>query len=262
MEAQFITDIKDNVVYQILHHPKKKNALTPDLLEQLDDNLNQLSRKDNIRCLVIRGAGEQMFSSGYDIGAIPVADSDAPDQKPPDPLLNALQAVKDFPYPTIAMLNGHAFGAGFNLSVCCDIRIARTGVKVCMPPAKLGVAYHPEGLQQFIEAFGMGTTKEIFYTADIFQGRDLLTKGLVNHIVSPEDLDSFTHEYASKIAGNAPLSLKTMKKIMLLFEHDMNLGQADQDEAEKWVAGCFASSDLKEGQKAFMEKRKPKFTGV
>ena len=108
-------------------------------------------------------------------------------QETPEALLLGLDAIKKFPYPTIAMLNGDAFGAGLNLCACCDIRVAADDIRIGMTPARIGVAYHPKGIQQFIEAFGIARTKEIFYTANIFRGKELLRKGLVDrlmHVIS------------------------------------------------------------------------------
>jgi enoyl-CoA hydratase len=236
-------------------------SLTPKLLMDLHMTLKEFAKNDGIRCVVIRGSGDKVFSSGYDITAIPVTPVHDMKQKTPDILIHALDTLKNFPYPTIAMLNGHAFGAGFNLCACCDIRLAAEDIKMGMTPARLGVAYHPEGIQQFIEAFGMAVTKEIFYTADIFKGKALLRKGLVNHMIPRCDLETFTHSYAQKITQNAPLSLKGIKKVIAMFEKDMALPSSNLQEADQIMQQCFQSDDLKEGQIAFMEKRIPKFTG-
>ncbi|MFA5902479.1 MAG: enoyl-CoA hydratase-related protein [Desulfobacula sp.] len=261
MDQRLIIERKGFVACLTLHHPEKRNALTPELLRAIQINLETFSKKDDVRCVVIRGSGDTVFSSGYDIAAIPVGQSPGMRQETPEVLLGALEAVKKFPYPTIAMLNGHAFGAGFNLCACCDIRIAAGDVRMGMTPARLGVAYHPDGIQQFIEAFGMARTKEIFYTAQTFQGQDLLQKGLVNHLVPRADLEAFTLAYAEKITRNAPLSLKGIKNIIGLFEKNTALNPADLEAADQWIQTCFQSNDLKEGRAAFMEKRTPEFTG-
>jgi enoyl-CoA hydratase/carnithine racemase len=159
------------------------------------------------------------------------------------------------------MLNGHAFGAGFNLCACCDIRIAADDVKLGMTPVRIGVAYPPEGIQQFIEAFGISRTKEIYFTTHTFQGRELLQKGLVDYLVPKPDLEEFTHTYAQKITRNAPLSLKCIKNIISMFENDLALNHQNMEKADRLMQKCFQSDDLKEGQAAFLERRAPKFTG-
>jgi len=256
-----LVEIKDFIAFLTINYPEKRNALTPELLTDIHKNLEAFSKNDDVRCVVIRGFGNKVFSSGYDISAIPVAPLSGKRQETPDTLLQAFDTIKDFAYPTIAMLNGHAFGAGFNLCACCDIRIAADDIKLRMTPARLGVAYHPKGIQQFIEAFGIARTKEIFYTATIFQGKALLQKGLVDYMLPRADLEEFTHAYAKKITQNAPLSLKGIKKIISYFENDMALNQKKLNKADQLIQKCFQSDDLKEGQAAFLEKRVPCFKG-
>ncbi len=256
-----LVEKKGFIAFLTINYPEKRNALTPELLKDVHKNLEVFSKNDDVRCVVIKGQGSKVFSSGYDISAIPVAPLSGARQKTPGTLLKALDSIKNFPYPTIAMLNGHAFGAGFNLCACCDIRIAADDIKLGMTPARIGVAYHPKGIQQFIEAFGIARTKEIFYTATIFQGKALLQKGLVDYMIPRQDLEEFTHTYAKKITQNAPLSLKGIKKIITMFENDMTLKQENLDAADQLLQKCFQSHDLKEGQAAFLEKRVPGFTG-
>jgi enoyl-CoA hydratase/carnithine racemase len=261
IEDLLLIEIEDFIAFLTIHHPEKRNALTPELLMAIHTNLEAFSANADIRCVVISGSGNKTFSSGYDIAAIPVSHQPDTRQDTPDPLLKGLAAIKKFPYPTIAMLNGHAFGAGFNLCACCDIRIAADDIRMGMTAARLGVPYHPGGIQQFIEAFGIARTKEIFYTANIFHGKDLLRKGLVDYMVPKSELESFTRTYAQKITRNAPLSLTSFKKIITMFENDLALDQCHLDTADKLMQKCFQSDDLKEGQAAFMEKRPPVFTG-
>ena len=252
---------KDYIGFLTLNNPEKRNALSAELLMDVYQNLEAFSKNDDVRCLVIKGSGNKVFSSGYDISALPVSTLPDTKQKTPDILLKVLHAIKNFAYPTIAMLNGHSFGAGFNLCACCDIRIAAADVKLGMTPARIGVPYPPEGIQQFIEAFGIARTKEIFFTAHTFQGRELLHKGLVDYLVPKPDLEEFTHTYAQKITRNAPLSLTCIKNIISMFENDLALNHQNMEKADRLMQKCFQSDDLKEGQAAFLEKRTPKFTG-
>jgi enoyl-CoA hydratase/carnithine racemase len=260
-DKPLLIEQEDCVAYITLHNPKKRNALTPDLLVALCSTLETFAANDEIRCVVIRGYGDRVFSSGYDIGKIQSLPLPDKRQETPEVLLKALNAIKKFPYPTIAMLTGDAFGAGLNLCACCDIRIAAHDIRLGMTPARLGVAYHPEGIQQFIEAFGIARTKELFYTAGIFQGEVLIQKGFVDHMVPKSTLEDFTRTYAGKITRNAPLSLKGIKKIIALFENNLALDQSGLDQADQLIQKCFQSDDLKEGQTAFLEKRAPTFTG-
>jgi enoyl-CoA hydratase len=251
------------LVTLIFNRPEKRNALSYLQLIKLHEVLDNFSKNDDVRCVIFRGSGDASFSSGYDISAIPTKVSPKMQEtlKNHNPLELALNSIKNFPYPTIAMMNGYAFGAGFNLCVCCDIRIAVDGARMGMPPAKLGLVYHPGGLQQFIEVYGISRTKEIFLTGRTFKGAEILQKGLVDHMVPDSELETFTLDYAQKITQNAPLSLKGMKKIINMFGEEMTLGGDRVKQAEELSRISFQSDDLIEGQTAFLEKRKPRFTG-
>ncbi len=246
-----------------LNRPERKNALSPDLLVKIHLALQDWAARDAVRVVVITGGEGRAFSSGYEIAAIPtrVTEEEKELLKQANPLELALGTVKNFPYPTIAMMNGHAFGAGLNLCMCCDIRIAADDIKVGMPPAKLGLVYHPEGLRQFLEVIGIARTREVFFTGRTFEGRELREMGLADHLVPRADLRATVYRTAEEIAANAPLSLKGIKKILNFFGAALRLGPEELSEAEKIITEAFNSQDLKEGQAAFFEKRKPVFKG-
>jgi len=263
MEKTVLVEKKDYVATLTINRPEKRNALSPLLLIKLHQALEEFSKSDDVRCVIIRGCGDTAFSSGYDISAIPTKVSPEMQEalKKQNPLELALNSLMNFQYPTIAMINGYAFGAGFNMCVCCDIRIAANDIRMGMPPAKLGLIYHPGGLQQFIEAFGISKTKEIFLTARTYRGKEIIERGLVDYMMPRSELESFTCDYAEKITQNAPLALKGMKKIINMFSEDMALSDNRVKAAEEIIQAGFQSDDLKEGQMAFLEKRKPNFTG-
>ena len=169
--------------------------------------------------------------------------------------------IVNFPYPVIAMINGLAFGAGCELTVCCDIRIGADDIKMGMPPAKLGLAYPWTGLQRFVQVLGLKSTREIFYTARTYKGERLKEIGLVDYLVPGEDLKAFTYQMAKEIAANAPLALKGTKRILNLLLNTSQLPEKFHKEAESITEAAFLSDDLKEGRLAFLEKRKPKFKG-
>lgn len=262
-EEILLIDRKEQIVTMIFNRPEKANTFTPVLLIKIHQALEEFSKDDNIRCIIFRGAGEKSFSAGYDIGAIPTKiDPEIKEMlENQNPLELALRSVKNYPYPTIAMLNGYVYGAGFNMAACCDIRIAVEDARMSMPPAKLGLVYHPEGLQQFIDAYGLSMTKQILLTAHTYRGEELVEKNLVDYRIPREKFESFTYDYAEKITHNAPLSLKGMKKIINMLGTSMTLTDDQKKEAEAIIHEGFNSDDLKEGQLAFIEKRKPNFTG-
>jgi enoyl-CoA hydratase len=266
-QSILLTELKSGIGTITFNRLKRKNSLSPELLFMLHNTLQEWSKSDEVRVVVITGGTGKAFSSGYDIGSIP---TDIPTNmsleeikfiKSNNPLELAMKSVEEFPYPTIAMMNGYAFGAGLNMAMCCDMRIAQSDISVGMPPAKLGLVYHPDGLRQFIDVVGMAKTREIFFTARTYKGAEALQMGLVDRLVQPEELRKITYELAEEIASNAPLTLKGTKKVLAMFRERMSLTEKQTHEADVMIAQAFNSDDIKEGMFAFFEKRKPNFKG-
>lgn len=254
---------KGYVATLILNRPEKRNALYPELLREIRKTFQAFSRTDDIRTVVIRGEGDTAFSSGYDIGAIPTQEN--PEEIWKDlknnPIELAFEGIESYPYPTIAMLNGYAFGAGCELAIACDIRIAADNIRMGIPPAKLGVVYPPSGFLRFVRILGFSTTKELFFTGRSYDGPMLKELGLVDYLVPRADLEFFTYNLAEEMAGNAPFSLKSTKRVLNLLMRKTQFGAKDYKVAESFMEQAFRSEDLREGQLAFLEKRKPIFTG-
>jgi enoyl-CoA hydratase len=258
-----IKEISGNVGTLKINRPEKGNSLTPELLIDLHLTLKKWAEEDLVRCVVITGNSEKAFSTGYDITAIPTELSPEAAEllKKSNPLELALDSIKNFPFPVIAMINGYCFGAGLNLVMCCDIRIGADHIKAGMPPVKLGLVYHPEGLSQFIEVIGMSKTREIFFTGSTYQGREVKEMGLVDHLVPADKFFQTVYAMADEISKNAPLSLKGTKKIINMIGKYSLIGSEYVNDAQALVTEAFNSDDLKEGQAAFLEKRNPVFTG-
>jgi len=253
----------DKILTLILNRPEKRNALTPEMLVQIFETLKNAANTDT-RTVIIRGAGQHAFSSGYDITAIPTnvsAEQQALLDKT-SPFDLAMDSIVNFPYPVIAMLNGYAFGGACDLAVACDFRIAVDDIQMGMVPARLGMVYFPEGLQRFIRVIGWQHTKEMFFTARRYKAKELKSMGLVDDLVSREKLEAVTYALAQEIAQNAPLALKGMKQILNLIAASQKLDPARQKAADALVQAAINSQDLKEGQAAFLEKRKPNFKGT
>lgn len=258
-----LSDVQGQIGTLMVNRPEKRNALSPELLAKMHMLLQQWAREDTVRVVVITGGSGKAFSAGYDISAIPTEINPELMEmfKHNNPLKLAMDSMASFPYPTIAMLNGYAYGAGLNLAICCDMRIAADDISVAMPPAKLGLVYHPEGIQQFINVVGMARTREIFLTGRTMRGLELIDMGLVNRLVPASQLHATTYALAQEIAANAPLSLKGTKRIIDMFRQEGVLSESQFREAEVLINTAFTSHDLAEGQMAFFEKRKPVFLG-
>lgn len=262
-EQTLLVEKKERVCTVIFNRPEKRNALTPVMLFQFADLLNSLKEEGEIRCLVLRGAGDKAFSAGYDISEIPkdMTPEMAAAFKAKNPLHSGLQSIIDFPYPVIAMLNGHAFGAACDLAMTCDLRIAAEKAQMGLPPAKLGIIYQPGGILRMINIVGLANAKEIFFTGRSYPAPKAKEMGLVNYVLPQDQLASFTYEMAREISENAPLSLRGMKVIFNKIFLSQKLSPKDAEEIEALRLQAFNSEDIKEGQRAFKEKRKPVFKG-
>ena len=252
---------EDNILTLTLNRPEKRNALTPEMLARLHQVLLEHAAEDRVRVVILRGAGDRAFSSGYDINVIPTGASpevaDLLQNKNPFEL--AVGSIVNFPYPVIAMLNGFAFGGACELALACDMRIAADHVQMGMVPARLGIVYLPEGLQRFVQTIGLSRTKEMFFTARSYKTDRLKEMGLVDYVLPRDELLVFTHALAQEIAANAPLSLRGIKRILNLLSTSGRLDARQRAEAKKLVRASLESEDLKEGRAAFLEKRKPVF---
>lgn len=244
-----------------LSNPAKKNALNPKLLKELSHAFDGLATGD-VRCVILRGEGDEAFCAGYDITQIPAGGSgEAQVLLSSNPFDDMIRTVESFPAPVIAMLNGFAFGGGLELAIACDIRIASESASFGMTPAKLGIIYRPAGLMRFVNAIGLPATKELFYTARRIGIRRAKEIGLVNRAFPPEELQQVVNEVAREIAGNAPLSIRGTKRILAMCMEFRGLPPGEAEEAEELIRLCMDSEDLAEGKAAFKEKRMAAFKG-
>jgi enoyl-CoA hydratase/carnithine racemase len=167
--------------------------------------------------------------------------------------------IYEFPKPTIAMIRGYCIGGGVGLAACCDLRMASDNSRFAVPAAKLGLGYSFGGLKRLIDIVGPAFAKEIFFTARQFDAEEARMMGFVNRIVPATELEDYVKSYAETIAANAPLTVKAAKFIaneVVKEDSKRNLARCAE-----LVEQCFASKDYTEGRRAFMEKRKPAFTG-
>ena len=247
----------------ILNRPQKKNSLSLELVGLLGSTLRQLAQDEDLRVVILSGAGDKAFCSGFDIGALPTqSKADVAHRlKSLDQVETLMRGLVHFPYPVIAMLNGFAFGLGCELAMCCDIRIGAEDIRMGMPPDKLGLVYPWTGLQRFIQRIGLQSTKEMFFTGRTYAGERVRELGLIDYLVPGAQLAQFTDTLAREIAGNAPLALKGLKKIINFLLESPFQDEKKSSEAKAIFRQSLLSEDMQEGQTAFLEKRKPRFKG-
>jgi enoyl-CoA hydratase/carnithine racemase len=202
-----------------------------------------------------------MFSAGYDIGNLDEQNfAERSEKLVAHPFHDALEALEAYEYPVVASLNGHAIGGGLELALTADIRIAARGIKLGMPPAKLGLIYSHTGLKKFMDIIGPAHTTELFYTGRNIDSERAAAIGLVNHVVDGGELDDVVGSLAAEIAGNAPLSLKGNKRIIkALRDVPQKLPEDLERELIELRESCFYTEDFREGVRAFGEKRAPEW---
>lgn len=243
-------------------NPERRNALDHEILDTLAETLPRLDEGIATRCVLITGA-PPVFSAGYDIAGIPeqTFERDA-EALVAHPFHAAMEALADHPWPTVAAINGHCLGGGLELAITCDLRICAAGARLGMPPAKLGLIYGHTGLRKFLDTVGLARTKELFLTGRNFEAPRAERIGLVNEVVDDERLEETAIELAATVAANAPLSMRGNKSAIELLNAAPVLTEQQEAGLVALRESCFASNDLREGIRAFAEKRQPRWTGT
>lgn len=242
------------------NNPERHNAVSLEMWQACAAIMNDFAKDPDVRVVVITGAGEKAFVSGADISKF----AEERGSKDATERYNAAveagyAAVFEFPKPTIAMIRGYCVGGGMGLASCCDLRICTDNSRFAVPAAKLSVGYGYPGVKRLLDIVGPSFTKEIFYTARLFDAEEARIMGFVNRVLPSDRLESYVKDYAATIAGNAPLTVDSIKFIVGEIAKDESA--RDMKKCDDMVEACFASNDYKEGRTAFMEKRKPVFTG-
>jgi enoyl-CoA hydratase/carnithine racemase len=228
--------------------------------EALYEIVTDYAADDAIRVIVLQGAGEKAFVSGADISEFEEKRSSVETTRIYNQTSQrASLALKEVNKPTIAMIRGYCVGGGVSTAISCDLRIAAEGSRFAVPAAKLGLGYEFEGVRMLVDLVGPAFAREIFYTARQFSAEEALAMGLVNRVVPAEGLESYVRDYAATIAGNAPLTVASIKTLVAQALKDGS--ERDMKLCQDVVDRCFASDDYREGRQAFMEKRKPQFRG-
>jgi enoyl-CoA hydratase/carnithine racemase len=249
----------DGVLRLTISNPAKRNALDHPILDAIAAVLDDIG---DARAVLLTGA-EGMFSSGYDIGEIPDdVFAEEAERLVAHPFASALRALEDCEVPTVAALPGHTIGGGLELALACDLRVAADGILLGMPPAKLGLVYSHTGLRRFLEAIGAPRTRELFLTARNLDARTALDWGLVNRVVGVSDLESAALDLVQDLAANAPLSVRGNKRaIRELLAAERQLDPEVERELIELREASFQSDDLREGVRAFGQKRPARWKG-
>ena len=242
------------------NNPERHNAMSLEMWEAVADVMSDFAAATEIRVVVVTGAGDKAFISGADI-------SKFEDERASTEALarytqateGAAQALTTIVKPTIAMINGYCFGGGMAVALSCDLRICSDAARFAIPAARLSIGYGYTHLRRLVDQVGPAYTKEILFTARHFDAGEALAMGLVNRIIPSARLEATVAECAESIAENAPLTLAAAK--FVVGEVLKDPAERDLEACNRVVQDCFDSSDYVEGRRAFMEKRKPSFSG-
>jgi enoyl-CoA hydratase len=260
MTDKMLSRKEGHVGYVVFNNPERHNAVSLDMWEAAVEILDGFANDKEVGVLVVTGAGGKAFVSGADISKFEKERSSEEGVARYNAMVDkAYNAFSTFPKPTIAMIRGYCIGGGMGLATCCDLRIATENSKFAVPAAKLGLGYAYPGLKRLTDIVGPSFAMEIFYTARQFTAAEAKDMGLLNRVVADGDLEKYVTDYAAMIAANAPLTVKAAKiTVAEVMKEDSN---RDLKRSADAVDACFKSNDYIEGRKAFMEKRKPVFTG-
>jgi enoyl-CoA hydratase len=242
------------------NQPEKRNATSVEMWAGLETALDAFAEDEAVRCVVLQGAGDKAFVSGADISQFAKNRDNADAQQKYDAMTSGgrkkLQAYRK---PVIAQIRGFCMGGGLGIAMSTDIRIASEDSQFGIPAAKLGIAYGFDMVRALVSLVGPAHAHMILMSGDRFDAREAERMGLVNKVVPVDQLDATVAKLAATMAANAPLSLLANKFTVQTALRDA----ADRDMAavRANMTACFDSADYKEGRKAFLEKRKPAFTG-
>ena len=257
---KLIVEKNKGVGYIGLNQPKKHNAISYEMWQGIAQAMDDFESDDNVRVIVVSGEGGVAFSAGADISQFEQKRGSADAIEVYNTAMKrAYQKLTDVSKPTIAKITGYCIGGGVAIALCCDLRLATDDSKFGIPAAKLGLGYGYDALRPLVNLVGPSSAKEILFTARRFSAAEAYNMGLINRVLTRDELEGFVDEYAETIAGNAPLSIKACKQIIAEISKDPD--DRDLDLCRRLVDDCFASGDYKEGRRAFMEKRRPQFRG-
>ena len=262
MPGQLLIDEPaDGVLRLTLSNPAKRNALDHPLLDAIAHAVASAPGR-GARAILLTGE-EGMFSSGYDIGDISDDDfTERAERLIAHPSTSALEALDACDLPVVAALTGHTIGGGLELALACDLRVAGDGIRLGMPPAKLGLVYSHTGLRRFLDVLGTARTRELFLLGRHVTAAEAHGWGLVNAVVPERDLPEVALGWAGELAANAPLSVQGTKQVLrALLAAEGALAPAVEQELLALRRACFTSEDFREGVQAFTEKRPARWTG-
>jgi enoyl-CoA hydratase/carnithine racemase len=259
-DGKILQGVTDGVGIITFNNPEKRNAMSLDMREGLGHALSELRDDPDVRVVILVGAGDKAFVSGADISQFEKNRHNAEASEEYSKRSAAPRApLADYPKPTIACIRGFCLGGGMQVAMMADIRFASENSQFGIPAAKLGIAYGYDGLKNLVSLVGPSWARLLMYTGMRIDAAEAGRIGLVDRVLPDAELWSATLDIARTISGNAPLAIQAAK--ITIAEVLKDEGKRDMDAIKAIGTACMDSEDFREGRRAFMEKRKPKFTG-
>ena len=259
-DGKILKHAADGVGVITFNNPDKRNAMSLEMWEGFGEALTGLRDDDAVRVVILRGAGGKAFVSGADISQFEKVRHNAAASEEYGKRSAAQRALlADYPKPTIACIQGFCLGGGMQVAMLADIRIAAQSGQFGIPAARLGIAYGYDGLRHLVSLVGPSWARLLMYTGMRIDSTEALRIGLVERVIADDQLWGETMAIAETISQNAPLAIKAAKTTIAQVLKDESA--RDMDAIKAVGTACMDSADYREGRQAFMEKRKPQFSG-
>ncbi|MGB5080875.1 MAG: enoyl-CoA hydratase [Burkholderiales bacterium] len=257
---RLVVEKQGPVGWLTFNNPARRNAVSIDMWEAIPKALDRFEQDSGIRVIVLKGEGDKAFVSGADVSQYEKQRSSAEGiQHYEEIAVRVQERLQGCDKVVIAMIRGYCLGAGVNIALCCDLRLAAEDAKLGIPAAKLGLGYRASSLKNLVDTVGPAYAREVLLTGRQFSAEEARTMGLVHRVAPVAGLESLVLEYCATISDNAPLTIRASKRIVReLIKSDPAF---DAQACAALVKQCFDSQDYVEGRRAFMEKRKPVFQG-
>ncbi|MGB3556783.1 MAG: enoyl-CoA hydratase [Jannaschia sp.] len=242
----------------VLANPGKLNAMRLAMWEALGDVCERLAGEDDLGVVTVEGQGDRAFVAGADISEFGEMRADAASaERYNSAVARAEDALEMLPVPVVALIRGYCVGGGLALALRCDLRLARDDSRFAITPARLGLGYGFDGVAALRRRLGHAVTADLLFSGRKLGAEEALDKGICDRVIPAEAFEAETGAYVETLEGNAPLTLRAVKAALV----ELDRPAPDRDRVDAMVAACFDSADYREGQRAFAEKRKPRFEG-